>query len=101
MVVVSNPISRDRAASVLLRDISWEGYCTLRQEIGDDPVHLTYDDGFLEIEVPSKQHETLKSLVNNMLVTVLRRRRVLFEPAGSTTWKRRDVLKGIEADECY
>ncbi len=86
---------------VLLRHISWEAYRVLGDEIGDDPVHLTYDNGLLEIEVPSERHEQIKVAMRTMVEDTLKAYRVRFEPLGSTTWNSHERLKGIEADECY
>jgi Uma2 family endonuclease len=86
---------------VLLRHISWDLYETLLEEVGDEPVHLTYDDGFLEIEVPSDLHERLTELVGAMAETVMTAADVEFQPVGSRTWKRMAPLKGIQADKCY
>lgn len=105
MTVAITPIS-DRTDTpppgiVLLRHISWEAYRVLGDEIGDDPVHLTYDNGLLEIEVPSERHEQIKVAMRTMVEDTLKAYRVRFEPLGSTTWNSRERLKGIEADECY
>jgi len=85
----------------LLRHISWDVYESLLSEIGDEPVHLTYDDGFLEIEVPSDLHERLTELLGAMAETVMTAVDLDFQPVGSRTWKRMAPLKGIQADKCY
>jgi Uma2 family endonuclease len=36
-----------------------------------------------------------------MVEKVLERQRIPFEPYGATTWQRPDLLRGLEADECY
>jgi Uma2 family endonuclease len=86
---------------VLLHGISWAVYQKLRDDLGDSPVHLTYDDGLLEIEVPSKRHEELKALANELVIALLQTARIDYLALGSTTWNREQPLKGIEADECY
>ena len=86
---------------VLLRHISWPTYQSLLAEVGDDPIHLTYDDGYLEIEVPSDRHEQLKKAVGKLIEMTLERGDIDFEPLGSTTWNSEAKLKGIEADECF
>ncbi len=91
----------DDGGKVLLRNISWGVYETLLHEIGDSAVHLTYDNGFLEIEEPSRRHERIKKLIDAMIRVVLEGNDTDYEPVGSATWKRDEKLKGIEADECY
>jgi Uma2 family endonuclease len=95
------PHERSADRSVVLRRISWAGYQTILQELGDDATRLTYDNGFLEIELPGKRHEELKSLAGALVEAVLNFRRVLYASLGSTTWNRSEKLKGIEADQCY
>ena len=91
----------EAAGSVLLRGVSWRGYRTLLDEIGDGAAHLTYDDGLLEIEAPSKRHEELKKLSAALVEIALDVADLDYQPLGSTTWNREESLKGIEADECY
>lgn len=93
--------STRRPGTVVLRNISWRTYQSLLAEVGDEPVHLTYDQGLLEIELPSERHEQLKAAVRGLVEHALRAFRTRFEPLGSTTWDRADLLKGIDADECY
>lgn len=85
----------------MLRRVSWRGYLTLLDEIGDDAVRLTYDNGRLEIEVPTELHEKLKKVVAGMAEAALDADGVDYEALGSTTWRREERLRGIEADDCY
>jgi Uma2 family endonuclease len=94
-------LAANGAGRVLLRHVSWATYQALLADVGDDPVHLTYDDGYLEIEVPSDRHEQLKKAVGKLIEMALERDDVDFEPLGSTTWNAEAKLKGIEADECF
>jgi Uma2 family endonuclease len=73
----------------------------LLEAVGEGAIRLTYDCGFLEIEVPSRQHEQLKSFVRQLVEMMLFQAGIDFEPAGSTTWQREDLQRGLEADECY
>ena len=86
---------------VLLPHISWATYAALLADIGDGAARLTYDNGWLEIEMPGRTHEVFKVFASRMVEAVLTRRRVPFEPSASTTWTRPDLLKGLEADESY
>lgn len=86
---------------MLLRHISWQSYESLRDDLGEDGVHLTYDGGLLEIEVPSIRHEQLKKAVGRLVEMLLEVAKQDYEPFGSTTWSREALLKGIEADECH
>jgi Uma2 family endonuclease len=102
--IAAPPISSpapDLTGRVLLRGISWSAYRRLREELGDSAVHLTYDDGLLEIEVPSKRHAQLTRLAGAIVEALLDAAGVAYQPLANTTWDREDLLKAIEADECY
>jgi Uma2 family endonuclease len=86
---------------VLLRNISWDTYTALLQDIGDGAARLTYDNGLLEIELPSRLHEQIRAYVAEMVSLAMRRLSIQYEPAGATTWKKYEHLRGLEADECY
>ena len=90
-----------RVERVLLSHISWATYTALLADVGDGAARLTYDNGWLEIEMPGRTHEVYKGFAGRMVEAVLTRQRVAYEPSGSTTWTRPDLLKGLEADESY
>ena len=86
---------------VLLPHMSWATYKAILADVGDGAARLTYDDGWLEIEMPGRTHEVYKGFAGRMVEAVLTRRRMAFEPSGSTTWTRPDLRKGLEAGESY
>ena len=88
---------------VLLSGVSWETYERLRDDLerAGRRLKLTYDDGELEIEVPGKLHEILKTFVRILLETYLTEQDIPFEPLSATTWKQELRKKGLEADESY
>lgn len=89
------------AERVVLHGVSWDFYEALLREIGDQHLYLTYDDGELEIMSPSPDHETWKTLIGRMIELLTLERDVEIRSLGSTTFKRRDLAKGLEPDECY
>jgi Uma2 family endonuclease len=89
------------AERVVLRGVSWELYEQILREIGDQPLSLTYDEGDLEIMSPSRAHERWKTLIGRLLELLTLERDVAVESLGSTTFKRADLAKGLEPDECY
>jgi Uma2 family endonuclease len=87
---------------VILENVSWETYERLLAEsIESAGTRFTYDDGALEIMVVSIAHEypnrTLALLVE---IVAMETERSLHR-AGSTTFKRKDLLKGFEPDSCF
>lgn len=98
------PLLRDRVPEghVLLSGISWTTYLALLKDLAEFPgVRVAYDRGVLEIMSPSQLHEVLKTLLARMLEILTLELNIDCQCAGSTTWKREDVERGIEPDECY
>ncbi len=87
---------------VLLNNVSWETYERLVAEIENPGIRLTFDRGTLEIMSPiSQRHERLKCLLSCLIDVLTVELDMPRRTLGSTTWKRRDLEKGIEADQCY
>jgi Uma2 family endonuclease len=87
---------------VLLRNVSWETYERLISEREERPVpRFFYDQGVLEIVSPSKGHESISRVVALLVEELAVELYVDVESAGSTTFKREDLARGFEPDECF
>jgi Uma2 family endonuclease len=86
---------------VVLRNISWETYESLLRDLDEQHYRLTYDSGDLEIMPPSRLHERAGQLLGRLIHTYTEVRDIPIASFGSATWRRRDIQKGLEADECY
>jgi len=87
---------------ILLQDISWETFDELITELESQPSkRLTYDNGQLEIWMPLIPHESYKRWLGRILELITEELDIEIRSLGSTTWRRQDLAKGIEADECY
>jgi len=87
---------------VLLRNVSWETYQRLIAEREERPVpRFFYDRGVLEIVSPSKGHESVSRVVALLVEELAVELDVDVESAGSTTFKREDLARGFEPDECF
>jgi Uma2 family endonuclease len=82
-------------------NVAWADYEAMLRIVGDRPIRLTYDRGVLTIMSPLRKHDGEKKLLGLMIETLANDLDIPYEMLGSTTWKREDLLKGIEADECY
>jgi Uma2 family endonuclease len=93
----------DYDVHLLLHDVSWEAYEQLRDDLDAEHRHLrlTYDQGALEIMSPSESHERWKKQLARMVELMSLELRIEIECLGSTTFRRRIRLKGLEPDECY
>ena len=92
------PVPEDR---VMLSGIPWEMYDQLRESEENWGVRMTYDRGMLELMSPSRDHESIKRLIGRMIETFTEEMNIPFRSLSASTWQRRDLAKGLEADECY
>jgi Uma2 family endonuclease len=96
------PIARDPdLRSVELSGISWKGYESLLREIGDRLIYVTYDQGRMEIMSPSISHEESKELIGALIEILAEELNLPIFMLGSSTFKRKDLRKGLEPDKCY
>jgi Uma2 family endonuclease len=87
---------------VVLQQVSWEQYEHLGYALRDRPAwRLTYDQGTLEIGRTSEKQERDKKLAARLLETLAEEFGLSILPAGSMTFKREDLKRGLEPDECY
>jgi Uma2 family endonuclease len=84
-----------------LDDVSWELYERMRDEPGLRNIRMTYDEGRLVLMSPLPKHERLKRLIGRLVEAMSEERDIPIGSLGSTTWKRKQLRKGLEADECY
>lgn len=80
---------------------SWQEYLKYLEAVGDRPIRVTFDRGRLELMSPSPAHERAKKLLATLLESLLSDWDIDYEALGSTTFRREDLEKGLEPDECY
>jgi Uma2 family endonuclease len=86
---------------IVLSGISWEIYEQLRGNEENWHVRMAYDNGRLELMSPSTDHEAIKGLIGQMIEAFTEEMGIPRRSLGSSTWKRSELGKGCEADECY
>jgi Uma2 family endonuclease len=86
---------------IVLHGVRWEFYETLLAELGDSPIHVTYDRGDLEIMSPSSEHEIYGWLIGRMLSELTLELNIPIKGAGSTTFKSKERERGLEPDRCF
>lgn len=100
--VHSLPPPHDLDRCILLSGVSWETYEALLADMGDShAAYFSYDQGVLEIMAPSHEHESLKHDIAVLVEILAEAMEMDVHGAGSTTFRRRDVAKGFEPDECF
>ncbi|MEM8638914.1 MAG: Uma2 family endonuclease [Cyanobacteria bacterium P01_G01_bin.54] len=96
------PQLAEQTQTVLLPGISWQTYQSLLKEMGDHrATRLTYDQGWLQIKMPSKLHEIINRLLARLVTTLTEELDLEIVNYGSTTLDREDLAKGAEPDTCF
>ena len=87
---------------VVLEGVTWADYQRIMEIRGERSVpRLAYADGRLEIMSPSKDHESLKSLIGCLVEVFCLEKGIDFSTYGSWTLEDKEVRGGAEPDECY
>ncbi len=87
---------------IALRGVDWEFYERLVDSIPDGAhLRVNYDGQDVEIMSPGMLHDGDKKLLGQLVECVAQELEIPYRSAGSTTWRRPDACRGLEADECY
>ena len=93
---------QDEGETRVLYNVSWEEFENILAELGDNrSSRVAYDQGTLEITMPSQKHEYYKEIIRDLIKYLAEELDLDCESLGSTTWKRKDLLKGAEPDNCF
>lgn len=92
---------REAPATFAIDNASWELYELLLRDVEQQNVRITYDQGRMVLMSPLPIHECIKSFAGRLIVMAALELDIPIRSFGSTTWKRQDLAKGLEADECY
>lgn len=88
--------------NVVLPNVSWQTYKALLADMGDHrAARLTYNQGVLQIKMPSKLHEIINRLLARIVTTLTEELELNVIDLGSTTLDREDLDKGAEPDTCF
>jgi Uma2 family endonuclease len=87
---------------VLLHNLRWETYEQLLRDHFDSSVpRFTFDHGELEIMSPSTEHESYSRRIDDVVIGVADELNIEVEALGSTTFRRKELKRGFEADACF
>ena len=95
--------SQTNSNKLALDGISWEKFEQIETIFQDiERVRFIYLDGELEIIMsPGQAHESIKSLIGNLLETYMRHKGIRFYMWGSTTLGNKEITGRKEPDESY
>ena len=87
---------------IVIQGVGWHVYDCLSEAIGEGQhIRLAYDGEDLEIMTAGYPHERYKEMLGKIVATVSRVKGIPRKSAGETTWKRPNIKRGLQADECY
>jgi Uma2 family endonuclease len=89
--------------SALFHGLTWDEYDWFdRQRDHLRPgVRLSYDRGVLEVMTVSYTHDRASEKLRDIVLELAYALNVSFEPTGRTTYRRQDLDRGLEPDECF
>lgn len=100
-MTVANPVSPGGRQHIVLENISWETYEQILHDLEERAIRVTYDRGNLEMMAPLPYHEQWKRRYGRLIDSMCEERDLDVEALGSTTFRRADLEKGLEPDDCY
>ena len=78
----------------ILHGVSWQTYARLLSELGDQrSSRLAYNQGVLEIIMPSDRHESHKKFLERMIEALTEELQLAVKSFGSTTLNRDDLAR--------
>jgi Uma2 family endonuclease len=87
---------------VVVHGVVWAFYEQLVDSIPEGThLRIDYDGKDVEIIAPSPLHDGDKKLFGQLVESIAQELEIPYKSAGSTTWKRLEVARGLESDECY
>ncbi len=87
---------------VLFRDVDWSFYEQLVDSIPESSnIHVDYDGKDLEIMGKGMRHGRFNKLLGRFVDVVTEEHQIPCQGLRDTTWKRPEISRGLEADDCY
>ena len=88
-------------ATLVIHQFNWDDYEQLVEVLHRRRLRVTYDNGRLEIVSPSSKHEEYLAVIEALVRILAEELSLRVQSYLGTTWKRRSLKKGVEADACY
>jgi Uma2 family endonuclease len=86
---------------VVVSGVRWGTYEALLNDVGNRRIRLTYDRGNLEMIAPPFRHESYAEALSQVVKALAAAVKVRLKSAGSTTFRREDLERGLEPDGCF
>lgn len=86
---------------MVLRNISWDAFERILDDIGETHHRVTYQDGDLEFMTTSLEHDSFGRWIGRLIFFVALEMKLSIKTGGSTTLKKALMKVGLEPDECF
>jgi Uma2 family endonuclease len=87
---------------IVFRGVDWGFYEALVDSIPDGSnIHVDYDGRDLEIMAKGPKHEIISRRADIVVGIVAREWVIPFAGMRESTWKRQQIARGLESDQCY
>jgi Uma2 family endonuclease len=99
---VCHPVkAREMRQHMVIEAVPWRSFEKIADALSEHHLRITYDRGRLELMSPLPIHELWKEAIKLFLTALSAELRIPIKSYGSTTFRREDVEKGLEPDECF
>ena len=89
-------------ASVTFRDVSWDEYEELLEQVGEAPgLRISYDNGSLQVMTISGEHEKYSDFIKSLIAGIRLRLQIDILAFGSATMRKPKRSAGHEPDGCF
>jgi Uma2 family endonuclease len=95
------PLDSEDVEHFMLSGVNWPFYDLVLRGLRNRNVFVTYDRGTIELMSPSYEHERVSELFGVLLRILADELNVPLTGGGSTTFRRRDLDRGLEPDCCF
>jgi Uma2 family endonuclease len=89
------------SSGVVFHGVTWDDYEAQLRIVGERPIRVTYDQGTMEVFMPSYGHNNDAYLLGRMVDLLTEELEIDMDAGDTTTHKRQDLGKGAEPDKCY
>ena len=86
---------------ILIPSLSWDGYENFLAEIGDGHLRISYLEGMAELMSPGPIHEQFGYILGRMVSDLIVELNIPAKGQRSTTFRRPELGRGVEPDECF
>ena len=87
---------------VVIAGVTWQFYDRFSRAVRDgDNCRIAFDGKDIEMMTLGPLHERYKTRLDTFISIVADELAIKYQPQGSTTWKHKNIKRGVEPDLCF